>query len=252
MTILLLRAAQRVWMSIPAWEKCWRPYCIRRSVVFEWLPIPSGIAVVKNSRAVKAIRDRSVPREDLLVGHFGTYGWPITSVLKPILIHLAGLPVRPTVLLMGAKSEEFLRSFILEYPGLSGMLQATGELVAEELSCHVSACDLLIQPYPDGVSSRRTSVMVGLSHGKAMVTTLGRLSEPLWMESEAVALAPAGDAAAFGSSVRQLQADPAERARMGEVARRLYEERFDMLHTIGALRNGVSCALSNSTLIAAE
>ena len=94
--------------------------------------------------------------------------------------------------------------------------------------------------------------MVGLSHGKAMVTTLGRLSEPLWKESEAVALAPAGDAAAFGSLVRQLQADPAERARMGEVARRLYEDRFDMVHTIAALRNGVSGALSNSMLIAAE
>ena len=39
------------------------------------------------------------------------------------------------------------------------------------LAEHVRACDVLVQPYPDGISSRRTSAMAGLALGVAVVTT---------------------------------------------------------------------------------
>ena len=41
MTMVLLKAARRVWMSIPAWEACWRPYTLGRALQFRWLPVAS-------------------------------------------------------------------------------------------------------------------------------------------------------------------------------------------------------------------
>ncbi len=41
MTVVLLRAARRVWVAIPAWESKWKPYALGRPIPFMWLPISS-------------------------------------------------------------------------------------------------------------------------------------------------------------------------------------------------------------------
>src|SRR5262249_8881817 len=236
MTILLLRAPERVWVSIPEWTRRWRPYALGRPVSFEWLPIPSSIRVTDNPRGVQAARQRYAAKDSVLAGHFGTYGWPITSLLEPVLMALAEDPGNITVLLMGIGSEQFREALIRKQSRLGGLLRATGALSPEDLSCHVAASALLFQPYPDGVSSRRTTFMVGLSHGKPMVTTTGPLSEPFWEDTGALALAPAGDTNAFLNLVRRLQTDAGERERMGRAAKELYHQRFDISHTITSLR----------------
>src|SRR4029450_8808925 len=92
------------------------------------------------------------------------------------------------------------------------------------------------QPYPDGVSSRRGSVMVGLCHGKPIITTAGRLTEPFWKDTSALALVPVGDVNAFVDLLRQLRLDVGQRARIGRAARSLYDARFDIGHVITTLR----------------
>ena len=101
-----------------------------------------------------------------------------------------------------------------------------------------NACDLMLQPYADGVSTRRTSLMAALAHRSAVVTTDGVLTEPLWRQSGAVALVDSGDLAAMRATLTHLMDDPARRARMGAAAGALYAERFDVAHTIAALREG--------------
>ena len=240
MTILLLRASDRVWVSIPQWEQRWRPYALGRQVRFQWLPIPSNIPIVENAPAVQAVRRRHAAGDNnLLIGHFGTYGSPITSVLEPILSIVGNDPAGLTLLLMGNGSKQFREELIRKDPRLAPLVRATGALSAQDVSSHVAACDLLIQPYPDGVSSRRTSFMVGLSHGKPIVTTSGLLTEPFWRETGALGLAPVGDVIAFADLLRRLRTDPGERARMGHAARTLYQERFDLPYTIAALRGAI-------------
>jgi glycosyltransferase involved in cell wall biosynthesis len=242
MTILLLRAAERVWVSIPAWERRWRPYALGRRVPFQWLPIPSNIPIADNPAAVQSVRLRYAARGGTLIGHFGTFGRPITSVLEPVLLGLCDDSAKQTILLMGIGSTKFRDELVRKQPRLAGLIQATGALSAEDLSCHVAACDLLMQPYPDGLSSRRGSFLAGLSHGKPIVTTDGPLSEPFWKRSGALAMAPAGDTEAFIFLLRQLKTDPGERARMGRAARMLYEQHFDISYTIAALRQAAICA----------
>jgi glycosyltransferase involved in cell wall biosynthesis len=236
MTMLLLNASSQVWMSIPGWEKMLRPYALGRKIAFRWLPIPSNIPVSSDQARVDSVRRRYVDGKGLLIGHFGTYGSTIAKLLEPILSALADDHAEEVVLLIGNGSEQFRQQLIQKQNRLEGLLQATGPLEAEELSCHLAACDLLIQPYPDGVSSRRTSFMAGLSNGKPMVTTTGWLTEPLWIQGGAVAVAPAGDTGAFVEHVRRLRTDAVERLRLGSAASRLYQECFDLSHTISSLR----------------
>ncbi len=235
MTIILLRAAQKVWMSIPEWERCLRPYALGRRLPFRWLPIPNNIHITENPR-VAQLRRLYAPNDAILIGHFGTYGTPVTSLLEPILCALAEERANQTVLLMGMGSEEFRNAVVARNPGLALLVRATGVLAPAALSAHVASCDLLVQPYPDGVSSRRTSLMLGLNLGKALVSTTGPLTEPLWRQSGAIHLAPVGNTKALLDFVRQLRSDPVRRRQMGEAAFNLYKKYFDVSHTIATLR----------------
>jgi glycosyltransferase involved in cell wall biosynthesis len=240
MTMVLLNGARRVWMSIPAWEEGLRPYTLGRALPFQWLPVASNIALVDDAARVEATRARYAPATDRLVGHFGTYDRHITDLLLKSVPTLLQGHTGPAMLLIGRGSELVREELLHRQPELTGRVHATGTLEAFDLSLHVSACDVLLQPYIDGVSSRRTSVMVGLSHGVPVVTTSGRLTEPLWAESEAVALAPVEDSGALVSATQNVLSDEPRRRRMSAAARALYEERFTVQRTIAALREAVA------------
>jgi glycosyltransferase involved in cell wall biosynthesis len=238
MTMVLLRAARHVWISIPAWEEKLRPYALKRRISLDWLPIPSNIPIDHDPDEIGRVRCRYLPNGGFLIGHFGTFSWPITSMLEPVLRALVSEPVNQTVLLMGIGSHEFRQQLIQKEPRFDGRLQAAGALAARDVSCHLAACDLLIQPYPDGVTTRRGSVMAGLSHGKPIVSTRGVLTDSFWKNTSALALAESRDVDGFVRLVEQLRNDAAERARMGQAARLLYQQRLDIAHTIAALRSG--------------
>lgn len=236
MTVVLLNAARRVWMSIPAWEARWRPYALGRALPFQWLPVASNIAVVDDREGVSSIRARYASAGEQLVGHFGSYDLHIAELLLKTVPALLRERADCAALLMGRGSESVRDELTRRYPELTGRVHATGALAARRLSLHISSCDLLLQPYVDGVSSRRTSVMVGLSHGIPIVTTRGRLTESLWAESEAVALAPVEDVAALIDAAHRLLPDAAGRRRMSAAAKALYHQRFDVQRTVAALR----------------
>jgi glycosyltransferase involved in cell wall biosynthesis len=236
MTMVLLKSARRVLVSIPAWEESLRPYTFGRALKFQWLPVASNIAVVDDYEGIRATRALYAPAGERMVGHFGTYERHITELLHksvpPLLLGQSGC----VLLLLGHGGEAVRDQLIEKHAELAGRVHATGTLDATALSRHISACDVLIQPFVDGVSSRRTSVMVGLSHGVPIITTSGRLTEPLWAESEAVALVGVEDVRALVDATHRLLTDAAMRTRMSVAARALYQERFDVRRTITTLR----------------
>ena len=92
-----------------------------------------------------------------------------------------------------------------------------------------------MQPYPDGVSSRRTTVMAGLAHGRPVATTAGPLTEPVWSETGAVALAPVAEPGGLARLAEALLADPEARDRLAAAARLTYEQIFSLERTVVAL-----------------
>lgn len=236
MIALLLHAARRVWMSIPAWEKSLRPYALGRRLPFVWLPVASNIPRADDPEGVREVRARYAPGGELVVGHFGTYGRNIADLLESSVPVLLGDCENVVLLLLGRGGEQLRDRLARDYPGLRGRIHAPGALGAAELSRHVGACDVMFQPYPDGISSRRTSAMVGLSHGLPLVTTTGHLTERLWAASGAAAVAPVGDVAALNGAAARLLSDAEARKRAGAAASGLYRERFETSKTIAALR----------------
>ncbi|HEX8650903.1 MAG TPA: glycosyltransferase family 4 protein [Pyrinomonadaceae bacterium] len=239
MAVLVARAAARMFVSIPAWAQLLKPL-VAKDAEIVWLPIPSNINVHEDSAGVEEIRARYAPGENgYVIGHFGTYGKRIVEQLKTALPALLLEHPERVALLLGRGGEALRDELVCAYPELGGRLHATGALSADDVSRHLKACDLLIQPFIDGVSSRRTSLMAGLAHGLPIVTTTGSLTESLWSESRAVILAEAGDTDGMVSAAERILSDAAERERLAAAARRLYQERFDVSHTISALREDV-------------
>ena len=236
MTVVLLRAAQRVWVSIPAWEPLLKPYALGRAIPFGWLPIPSSLRD-PDAGAVAAVR-AAYPRP--LVGHLGTYGSFIAPLLSDVLVELMRPPDAPRVLLLGTGSQEFARAFLAEHPEWSSAVRAAGTLSDSDLSAHIAACDVMIQPYPDGISSRRTTAMAALALGVPVITNTGALSESLWRESGAVRLTDAGDSRGMAAQTMDVLNHAEARRALQESGRALYARLFDVSRTIGALRGADS------------
>jgi glycosyltransferase involved in cell wall biosynthesis len=240
MVVLLLRAARRVYVTIPAWEQALRPYCLGRRIPFVWLPVPSNVPVVADPGNVQEIRGQYAGDQQVLVGHFGTYGGHTRRMVAESLpVVLENCP-SAVALLLGRGSDSFRDELVNRHPMLATRLHATGGLPGEDVSLHLAACDVLLQPYSGGVSSRCTTIMAGIAHGKPLVTTHGPLTEPIWQERGAVVLVADGDVTALAQETVNLLGNAERRRRLGEAAGQLYRQRFDVRHLVRVLRNPFS------------
>jgi len=227
-------AAERVFVSIPAWRTLVESL-VRPRAPIVWLPVVSSVPVADDPMGTAALRSK-IGEGHPIVGHLGTYGRLIRSSLNACVPALLA-STDSRLLLLGRGGESMRDEFVLRQPELAGRIHAPGPLAAEALSRHVAACDVMLQPYPDGVSTRRTSVMVALSHGRPTVTTTGRLTEPLWSESGALVLTSADHPSDLAAATASLLGDPTRLVQLAGRARALYTERFDLAHTVEALRS---------------
>jgi glycosyltransferase involved in cell wall biosynthesis len=233
MAAMVASSAERAFVSIPGWQELVQSM-VGDGKTVEWLPVPSSIAVVRNPSASASVRMRYGGGHPL-VGHFGTQGDAIRPMLDaaiPPLVDATGAHV----LLVGRRSDETARALVSRHRRLDGFVHGTGVLPDDVVSAHVSACDVMLQPYPDGVSSRRTSAMVALSHGVPMVTTTGWLTESLWEESGAFELVSADEPERLADAAARLLESPSRRNALGSRALSLYLSRFDIPHSIRILR----------------
>jgi glycosyltransferase involved in cell wall biosynthesis len=241
MTIVLLAAADHVWGALSDYGTQLRPLMLGRRVPFGWLPVPSNIAVANDPAAVAAIR-KEFASARLLLGHFGTFGKSITDPLQEIVPALLR-NLDCNLLLLGSGSEAFRDRLRERHPDLSERVHATGFLNDLRLSSHLSACDVMIQPYPEGVTARRGSMLAPLAHGRPVVTNPGFRTESLWKESGAVVLAPL-TASGFLEALLQLRDDPGQIERVRTAARETYLRYFEPSRMIQAIQHGEanSCA----------
>jgi glycosyltransferase involved in cell wall biosynthesis len=233
MAAIVGRAAERIFVSIPAWQPILESL-IGQRVPIEWLPVPSTIAPVEDPVGIAHLKNR-IAADYPLVGHLGTYGRLIEAMLASALPGLLAA-TNCRMLLLGRQGDSLRESLIRTHPCFADRVVAPGRLSSADLSRHIAACDVMLQPYPDGVTSRRTSVMAALSHGRPVITTVGWLSEPFWSGCGAVVTVPVQDPGALILATSQLMSDRAHMAELSAHARHLYAARFDLNHTIERLQ----------------
>ena len=233
---ILLRAADAVDVAIPYWERILRPIDPVAGRDYGWRPVPSNVPVVDDHGAVASTRGRLLLDGcSTLVGSFGTFADDVVGLLAPAIVGLIGDRPGRAMVLIGRGGERAADRLIRSDPRLAGRMIATGPCDPATLSTTLRACDLMIQPYPGGVCTKRGSLMAGIAHGVPIVTTVGDVTEPIWAEARAVGLAPEGDAPGLVAIADSLLDHPAALARLGRSGRDLYDARFAIGRTIAAL-----------------
>lgn len=234
MAVLLLGASRQVYVSSEAWIDRLRPYMWGGARPVTWLPVPANVPRCDDDVAVDAYRrelcagDPSVP----VVGHFGTYGEHIRPLVESCFAELAGRHARLRFACLGRNSTEFVATLCSRVPALRGRVVASGNVDAMGISARLKACDIALQPFPDGVTTRRGSLMACLVNGCPTVTTVGSLTEALWLEENGVEVVPAGDAAGLADCVGELLVDDSRRLALGRAGAQLYDLRFAVRHVV--------------------
>jgi len=235
----LKRRADRVLVSTPGCERALE-LLGGRSKPAIWLPIPSNLptslAAFDQTSFIESLGfDATRP----IVGHFSSFGDRVAAMLERTLTELLSRDPRVQVLLLGAGSSEFVERLARALPGVEARLRALGRVDEARAAAAIVACDVLLYPFPDGVSTRRTSVMAALALGKAVVTNHGDNSEGLFERERCVALVSSeGEMAA---RVTALLAEPEARRTLGARARAVYAERFSIdvvVRGLALLRSG--------------
>jgi glycosyltransferase involved in cell wall biosynthesis len=227
---LVASAADRAFVSIPTWAQH-LPSRLRSRA--EWRPVPSNLPTHVPPAALARVRAEL--GEGPLLGHFGTFGEATAGMLERTLVPLLRADSARRVLLLGRGSQAWRESLARRSPELAGQLLSRDSLAPEELAAYLSVCELLIQPYGDGVSARRGTTMASLALGRPLITNTGHLTEPLWRTLGAVALVEGTDPAGLVAAAERLLSHPEERTALGARAAEVYRQRFSLERTVEAL-----------------
>lgn len=225
--------AHRIWVSHAGWIERIRPF-VRSSIPVQWLPVPAP--------PIEATPEGTLPdvvanlrREGRpIVGHFSTHSRQVTPILEGVLDTVLDRS-DAAVLLIGRDSRRFLAGYLERRTTMANRIVATGTLDLGTVGACVSACDLLVQPYPDGVTARRTSTLALLAAGRPVVTNSGRLTERFWRAEEVVAAVDACDGTTIGRAAVALLQDPEQQAILAQHARDCYDRRFAVRHALAIL-----------------
>lgn len=212
------RAADVIFFSIQPWVQqygSWFP----ETPVYQ-LPVGSNMPHLGISQQ-SARQELGISPDTFVVGLFGTMhaSRMLPLVRDSVQALYNRIPDRLQVLYVGPDGDT-VRDTLGSLP-----LTDAGRLPADEVSVHLTASDLHLAPFIDGMSARRGSVLAALQHGLPVVSTVGPLTDPFFraVNGASILLAPVHKPrrfvehvlAAFDSSDRRIQ--------MGRSARRLYE-----------------------------
>lgn len=236
MARLLARGAERTFVSTQAWTRVLERVAPGAPVP-TLLPVPSNLSAHVPGDGAAARARAGIPEEALVVGHFGTYGAWFRAHLRPVLIDAL---VRPGVhvMLVGRGATAFAAEVTTARDRVHAV-EGDPATVTDAIAC----CDLLVQPFPDGPTTRRGSLMAGLALGRPVVTNDGHLTDDVF-RSGAVALAARVED--LGAAVCALLAEPEARSALGRRGEELYQRAFSLEHVVSTLRGaaaeGVTCA----------
>ena len=256
MARILLRIGGTTYLSTDAWRPRLMRYARERERrCFVTLPIPSTIPRSLDGDAVRELRRElhdDPASTGAVVGHFGTYGTHVAPMLRQALESLLHADPRLTAICAGAGGDVFAHAVASARPVLAGRIRGFGRTSPGRTATILAACDLMLQPFPDGVTTRRTSVMASLQSGRPVLTTTGHLTESVWRETGAVAMTASDDGRAFVETACRLLADPGERAALATRGERTYRERFALEHTIATLRGDCPSGIAAAALARSE
>lgn len=226
MARIIGKSASKIYVSTDSWNSLLKALGCDGSRI-TLLPIPSNVPRVVENQSSQSLRYSILQgRTSMkLVGHFGTYGRWVANMLSPMIIELMRSRFDAHFHLIGEGSDDFRIRILRDYPDWTNRISSTGRKELSEIAKHIACCDLMLQPYPDGVNTRRGSLMACLHNGKAVVATHGRNTDSLWLDNEIVRLAESSPVSCVTQLTKLLNED-VERKSLGIRAQKYYDANF--------------------------
>ncbi len=220
------RAADLVVFAVEAWAERYGPWFPAARVAC--LPVPSNVPRLATDPA-RARRRAGLAPDAFVLGMFGTAG--PSRPLGPVREAVGAIVARDSravVAYVGPDGATVRAALADAAPVIDA-----GPLPAAEVSAWLSAMDLVLTPFADGVSARRGSFVAGLQHGLASVTTLGPHTDGFLARAAGAAFAavPTADGRGFARAALALHDDGPRRRAMGAQAGALYARHFDVRKT---------------------
>lgn len=245
----LTQQAAKVYISTESWRKLLEPLTPPQTPII-WLPVPSNVPACGDETAAAKLRDHLLPNSNgVLLGHFGTFGDAISRLLESILPAVLEALPKASCLLLGRGGGRWRTAFLRRHPQFADRLVATDGLEGHVLASHIAACDLMLQPYPDGVSTRRGTAMAALANGRAMLTNTGCLSETIWPNSNAILEATSLSPHDWASIATKALGDSGFREQVSRNASELYQTQFAITNTVEALLDREPAVMETALII---
>jgi glycosyltransferase involved in cell wall biosynthesis len=205
----LLLLSDRRFASIERWSAM-----LGRVRPTRHLPSGSNLPDCRGQRT--AVRTELGIGDALAVATLST-GHPshLTEYVEAALARLDAEGVEVVFLQLGAGSAD------LAVPAACRAVRP-GLLSPERLGALLAGADLMLSPFADGVSTRRTSFVAGLCEAVAVVGTEGELTDRMLIE-QGLELVPVGNAGGFAERVLAVATDPGRRAGAAASGRALFE-----------------------------
>ncbi len=191
---------------------------------FGW--VPSGATVLPDAAGSLPT---GVPEDVNVLLHFGS-SHPsrlLDYALEGLAVREKKAPSKTLLAFVGIAQDELdglLKT--LGYAKYSPQIRALGYLPDSEVSAWMRRADAVLAPFIDGISTRRTSVLSALAHGKPVLSTEGWASSSSIPWKEFTLLTPVGDREGFARALGRLLEDPLQKKRLGENAAREFDSRF--------------------------
>jgi glycosyltransferase involved in cell wall biosynthesis len=219
------QTADVVFFSIDPWAKRFQRWFPKKPVLH--LPVGSNIPLVPISRQEARAR-LGIGEDTVVLGLFGTAssGRMLERTIESLAaLRSASIPAQ--VLYVGPHQTAICAAL-----GSEDVI-AGGPYAAEEVSRRLSAMDIYLAAYVDGVSTRRGAFMAALQHGIATVGTRGPLTDALLDQEagKAFLLADVTDPPAFSTAIASIAGSEETKQRLGQEALRLYEREFAWANT---------------------
>lgn len=201
------------------------------------IPIGSNIQLHELAPEVRATgsSQRAYGDQPLLLGYFGFLNRSKGGLTLVQTLHeLVSQGYNAHLLMIGEKvgasdptNYAYLQEVeaLIQQLGLVERVQWTGPLSDAEVSYALQRVSVLLMPYVDGASLRRGTLMAGLAHGCAIVTTTPQSPLPELVDGRDLLYVPPEAPHLAANAVRRLANEPALRQAL-QVGARRQSQRF--------------------------
>ena len=195
------------------------PWATRLSRLRPTSHLPSG-SNLPDARAERAAVRAELGIEELFAVATLSTGHPshLTTYVEAVLSGLRANEVPTAFLQLGAGAAD-----VELPPGIR--VERPGMLPAARLAALLASADLLLTPFVDGVSTRRSSFMAGLCQEVAVLGTHGALTDAM-LVGRGLELIEVGRQELYAERAVSLAADHPARRRAGRSGRELFEREF--------------------------